>query len=73
MHPTPWMNLGNKMLSEKRQDMEDHLLYGSASMKFPGLETHRQEVVWWLPRAGGLGRLGNDKGVEFLSEVMKMS
>ena len=44
MHPTPWMNLGNKMLSENRQDMEDHLLYGSASMKFPGLETHRQEV-----------------------------
>lgn len=67
------MNLGNKRLREKRQDMEDHLLYDSTSMKFPGLETHRQVVGWWLHRAGGLGRLGNDKGVEFLSEVMKMS
>lgn len=67
------MNLGNKRLREKRQDMEDHLLYDSTSMKFPGLETRRQVVGWWLHRAGGLGRLGNDKGVEFLSEVMKMS
>ena len=53
--------------------MEDHLLYDSTSMKFPGLETRRQVAGWWLHRAGGLGRLGNDKGVEFLSEVMKMS
>ena len=58
----------------KETDTEDHLLYDSTGMKCPGPEIHRQEVDLWRLRAGGLGggRLGNDKGVGFLSEMTKM-